>query len=66
MHQDVIGFESGVGFEFAAPVAVFVLLGEEPFACAVDCGGDAGRQVVNFSKAKLWAEVELVEEKSSI
>ena len=38
VQQDVIGFESGIGFELAAPVAVLVLLGEKIFA-----GGFEGR-----------------------
>jgi hypothetical protein len=29
VQQDVVGFERGVGFEFATPVAFFVLLGEQ-------------------------------------
>src|ERR1051326_2025994 len=53
VHQDVVGFECRIGFEFAAPVAVFVLLGEKPFAGAVNRGGDAGRKVIDFSEAEL-------------
>ena len=34
VQQNVVGLERGVGFEFAAPVAVLVLLGEKPIAAA--------------------------------
>src|SRR5579864_717370 len=53
VHQDVIGLESGVGFEFAAPVAVLVLLTEQPLARAVDGGGRTAGKVVNFSETEL-------------
>ena len=36
VQQDVIGFQRGVGFEFAAPVAFIVLLGKQAAACAID------------------------------
>jgi hypothetical protein len=55
VQQDVIGFESGIGFEFAAPVAVLVLLGEKPFARAVDGGSYAAGEIVNFAEAQLWS-----------
>ena len=32
VQQDVVGFEGSVGFEFATPVALIVLLREEEFA----------------------------------
>jgi len=51
--QDVIGFERGVGFELASPVAIFVLLGEKPFAGAVDGGRDAVRKIFDFAEAQL-------------
>src|SRR5215469_12733042 len=53
MHQNVIGFETAVGFELAAPVAIFVLLREQPFAGSVDGRGYTTRKVVNFPEAKL-------------
>ena len=40
VQQDVVGFERGVGFEFAAPVAIFVLLGEQIFLRGGDRGSD--------------------------
>src|SRR5260221_6154161 len=55
VQQDVIGFEGAVGFEFAAPVAVFVLLGQKPVAGAVYGNGHTAGEVVNLSEAKLWA-----------
>jgi len=53
VQQDVIGFEGGIGFEFAAPVSVFVLLGEKPVAGAVDGGGYTAGEVIDFSEMKL-------------
>jgi len=53
VQQDVVGFESGVGFEFAAPVTFFVLLREEEFACRIDSDCDPAAQVVNLSESHL-------------
>src|SRR5437879_1765564 len=41
VHQDVIGFKGGICFELSAPVAIFVLLGQKPFARCVDSRGYA-------------------------
>jgi hypothetical protein len=59
VQQNVVGFEGGVGFQFAAPVAVFVLLGEKNFARAIDCGCDPAGQVIDLAKAKLRFEAKL-------
>ncbi len=40
VQENVVGFERGVGFQLAAPVAFFVLLGEEAIARAVNGGGN--------------------------
>ena len=42
VQQNVIGFERGIGFEFAAPVAFFVLLRKKKFASGGDGGADTG------------------------
>src|SRR5712691_5369728 len=55
VHEDVIGFKRAVGFEFAAPVALFVLLREEPVARTVNSGGHAAGKVINFPEAELWS-----------
>ncbi len=34
LEKDVVGFECGIGGEFAAPIAVFVLESEEGVDCA--------------------------------
>ncbi len=44
VQQDVVGLESGVGFEFATPVAFFVLLREEKFAGRIDANRDPAAQ----------------------
>jgi len=41
VQDDVIGFESGIGLEFAAPVASAALLGEEEPACSIGGGSYA-------------------------
>ena len=53
VQQDVIGFERGIGFQFAAPVAFFVLLGEQAVARAVDGGRHTADQIINLSEAQL-------------
>src|SRR5579862_8874304 len=53
VQQDVIGFESGVGFQLAAPVAFFVLLGEEKLARTIDGGSRPTGEIVNFSEMQL-------------
>ena len=54
MQQDVIGFESGIGLELAAPVAVFVLLGEKLFAGRFERQTDAAGEAFNLAETKLW------------
>jgi len=54
VQQDVVGLQRGVGFQFAAPVALFVLLGEQPFARRRDGRAHAAGQFLNFAEAKLW------------
>src|SRR5450631_717107 len=53
MEQDVIGFEGGIGFQFSAPVTLFVLLREEILARCIDSNCDPADQVVNLSKSHL-------------
>ena len=53
VQHDVVGFEGGVGFQLAAPVALFVLLGEQAVARAVNGRSHAADQIVNFSEAHL-------------
>jgi hypothetical protein len=38
MHHDVVGFEGAVGFQLPAPVAVWMLLGEEKITGQYDGG----------------------------
>jgi len=40
VHEDVVGLKHAVCFEFAAPVAIFVLLAEEPVAGPPDPVGN--------------------------
>src|SRR5580704_10138781 len=51
MKQDVIGFEAGIGFQFAAPVTILVLLGEKIIAGRIDSDCNPASQVVNLSKS---------------
>src|SRR5208337_4041621 len=53
MEQNVIGFEGGVGFQFSAPVTLFVLLREKILAGRIDGYRDPASQVVNLSKSHL-------------
>src|SRR6185312_15372269 len=56
MQENVIGFEGGVGFEFAAPEAFRLLAGKKKSARAIHCGSYAAGDVVDFSKDHLhWA-----------
>jgi hypothetical protein len=55
VEQNVIGLEGGVGFEFAAPVSLVVLLREKKLAGIIDGAGDTAEQAVNFAKAQLWS-----------
>ena len=50
VHQDVFGFQRGVGFEFAAPVAFFVLNGEKITDAPRPCRGDVGSSCRRFSQ----------------
>src|SRR5579862_150194 len=53
VQQDVIGLESGIGFQLAAPVALFVLLGEEKLAGTVNSSCGAAGEIINFSEMQL-------------
>jgi hypothetical protein len=41
VQQNVVRLEGGIGFQFAAPVAVFVLLREKIFTSGIDADGNA-------------------------
>ena len=53
MQHDVVGFEGGIGFQFAAPVAFFMLLGEQAVAGAINGRSHPADQIINFSEAHL-------------
>ncbi len=53
MQQDVIGLQAGIGFQFSAPVAIFVLLREKIFARRIDRDRDPASQVVDLSESHL-------------
>jgi hypothetical protein len=53
VQQDVIGLKCGIGFQFATPVAIFVLLGEELLAGAIDGSRDSAGEIVDSSKMQL-------------
>src|ERR1041385_7122296 len=53
MQQDVIGFESGVSFEFPTPVAVFMLLSEEKLACAIYGSRNTAGEIFDLPEAQL-------------
>ncbi len=53
VQQDVIGLEGGIGLEFAAPVAVFVLLGEKITAGGINGGAYSASKFVYFSEQEL-------------
>ena len=54
VQQNVIGLERGVGFQFAAPVAILVLRGEKKLAGGAHGGGYTAGQTVDLAEAKLW------------
>ena len=58
MQEDVIRLERSIGFEFAAPVAVLVLLRKKKFPRSRDRRAHARAQFLNFSEAKLWVRTE--------
>jgi len=49
----VIGFQSGISFQFAAPVAFFVLVLKQAVTGSVDSCGHPADQVINFSETHL-------------
>ena len=51
--QDVTRFESGVSFEFAAPIAIFVLGGEKMLARPSDGGSNAFSGIADLAKEHL-------------
>ena len=52
VHQDVIGFERGVGFEFATPISVLMLLRKEPPAGRIDGGCCAAGEIINLAETE--------------
>ena len=54
VQNDVVSFERGIGFEFTAPVAFFVLLGEQTIACAINGRCHPDGQIINFSETHVW------------
>ena len=50
VEQNVIGFESSVGLELAAPVTVFVLLREQILARRIHSRRNVAAQIFNFPK----------------
>jgi len=52
MQKDVVGFEHGVGFELAAPVAVRMLQREEVVPRLADAGFDIGNIGVDAAKTR--------------
>jgi len=66
VEQNVIGFEGGIGFEFSAPVTLFVLLREKIVASRIDGDRDPALQVVDLPNRICGTEAELKGEDSSI
>src|SRR4051812_20413202 len=54
VHQDVIGLKSGIGFEFAAPVAVLVLLRKQAITARANRRSYTASEVLDFSETQLW------------
>ena len=55
VQKNVVGLKSGVGFQLAAPVAVFVLLRKEVVSRSGDRRADAAAKSLNFAETKLWS-----------
>ena len=53
VQDDVVGFERGIGFQLAAPVTLFVLLGKEAVAGAVNGRSHPADEIINFSETHL-------------
>src|SRR5580700_3599808 len=53
VQQNVIRLQGGVGFQFPAPIAIFMLGGEEKLAGGAHGGGYAAGQPVDLAKTKL-------------
>ena len=53
MQQDVIGFKGSIGFQFPAPVTLFVLLRKKIIARRVDGYRNPASQVINLSESHL-------------
>jgi len=53
VQDDVVRFERGIGFQFAAPVTLFVLLRKEAVAGAVNGRSHPADEIINFSEAHL-------------
>ncbi len=51
VQHNVVGFESSVGFQFAAPVSLFILLGKQELARAINRSGYAAGKIIYFSEA---------------
>src|SRR5205823_12841600 len=53
VQKDVIRFQRGIGFQFAAPVALFTLIRKQELARTINGGGDSAGQVINFAETQL-------------
>ena len=53
VEQNVIRLEGGIGFEFAAPIAVLVLILEKILTGRFDGRGNAAEQAIDFAEVKL-------------
>src|SRR5215469_2499600 len=53
VQDHVVGFERGVGFELATPIAVVVLPGEQKAAGCVGRSSDPAGYVIDFSESEL-------------
>jgi hypothetical protein len=51
VQQDVVGFQCGIGFQLATPVAVIELPGEEVFSGSIDRDGYAAGKIVYLAKS---------------
>ena len=53
VQKDVIRFQCGIGFQFAAPVALFVLIRKKELASTIDGGSNPAGEVINFAETHL-------------
>jgi hypothetical protein len=60
VEEDVIGFEHGISFEFATPVAIGMLLGKQVIARLKDRGFDFRQIRINAAKSRCrWSCFQL-------